>query len=204
MARCTKEEAERTRCNLLDAAEQVFLEKGVGAASLDEIARVAGVTRGAVYWHFENKTAVFDAMRERVKSPMNALFEQVTMEAQPMQALEKLCILTLRNLAKDERIRRVYTILMFKCEQVDPLKKNVEDQKQNRKEAIERFRKIFSHAQKHEQLAPGTTPQAAAIALYTYMSGIFADYLRDPEIFDMHALAPKLMEVFFRGIAAAK
>ena len=48
MARRTKAEAEQTREQILDAAEAVFLDRGVARASLAEIAQAAGVTRGAV------------------------------------------------------------------------------------------------------------------------------------------------------------
>ena len=57
--RKTKEEAYQIRCNLLDAALTVFYERGVAQASLDEIAKAAGVTRGALYWHFKNKEDLF-------------------------------------------------------------------------------------------------------------------------------------------------
>ena len=57
--RKTKEEAQQTRSNLLNAALNVFYERGVSKASLDEIAKTAGVTRGALYWHFKNKEDLF-------------------------------------------------------------------------------------------------------------------------------------------------
>ena len=53
--RKTKQEALQTRNNLLEAALIVFYDRGVAQASLDEIAKTAGVTRGALYWHFKNK-----------------------------------------------------------------------------------------------------------------------------------------------------
>ena len=65
MARRTKEDAEATRNALLDAAERVFYDKGVSRASLDDIAREAGTTRGAIYWHFKDKADLFNAMMER-------------------------------------------------------------------------------------------------------------------------------------------
>jgi hypothetical protein len=40
----------------------VFLERGVSRATLDEIARAAGVTRGAIYWHFRDKLEIFVAL----------------------------------------------------------------------------------------------------------------------------------------------
>ena len=62
MVRRTKEEAQETRNRILDAAERVFVERGVGRSSLNEIATAAGVTRGAIYWHFQDKADVFNAM----------------------------------------------------------------------------------------------------------------------------------------------
>src|SRR5690606_10590111 len=62
MARRTKAEAMETREQILDAAELVFHRKGVSCTSLNDIAAEAGVTRGAIYWHFKNKHDVFIAM----------------------------------------------------------------------------------------------------------------------------------------------
>ena len=75
MVRKTKEEAQETRNAILDAAERVFLERGVSHTSLAEIAAAAGVTRGAIYWHFANKSDVFDALFERVFAPLEERFE---------------------------------------------------------------------------------------------------------------------------------
>ena len=50
--RRTKEDAQLTREVLLDAAEVLFAQRGVSRTSLQEIAKAAGMTRGAVYWHF--------------------------------------------------------------------------------------------------------------------------------------------------------
>ncbi|WP_454787705.1 TetR/AcrR family transcriptional regulator [Mycolicibacterium lutetiense] len=56
---------ERTRSLLLDAAEAVFAEKGFTAASLDDIANVAGYTKGAIYNHFTTKEDLFLAVSDR-------------------------------------------------------------------------------------------------------------------------------------------
>jgi AcrR family transcriptional regulator len=56
---------EHTRTLLLDAAEQVFSEKGFMAASLDDIAYAAGYTKGAIYNHFATKEDLFLAVSDR-------------------------------------------------------------------------------------------------------------------------------------------
>ena len=53
--RRTKKDAELTRQQLLKAGFKVFGDKGYAAARLSDVAEEAGVTRGAIYWHFENK-----------------------------------------------------------------------------------------------------------------------------------------------------
>lgn len=50
---------------LLDAAEEVFAEKGFAPATLDDIARAAGYTKGAIYKHFATKEDLFLAVSDR-------------------------------------------------------------------------------------------------------------------------------------------
>ena len=62
--RRTKEEAAATRRQILAAALDLFSEKGYAATTLSEIAGAAGVTRGAIYHHFDNKTALYQTLLE--------------------------------------------------------------------------------------------------------------------------------------------
>lgn len=70
-----KADAERTRETILDAAETTFLAQGVSRTTLAHIAQAAGVTRGAIYWHFEDKAALFDALLERVRIPLDEIVD---------------------------------------------------------------------------------------------------------------------------------
>lgn len=61
----SQEERRRvTRQRLLDAAAAVFARRGFAAASVEEIAREAGYSTGAIYWHFDGKDDLFLAMAE--------------------------------------------------------------------------------------------------------------------------------------------
>ena len=53
-----------TRRRLLDAAAAVFARRGFAAASVDQIAREAGLSTGAIYWHFGGKDDLFLTMAE--------------------------------------------------------------------------------------------------------------------------------------------
>lgn len=71
-----RSQAERraaTRRALLDAARGLFGEKGFHGAAAAEIARRAGVTRGAMYHHFEDKRDLFRAVAEEIEGELDEL-----------------------------------------------------------------------------------------------------------------------------------
>lgn len=65
MARKTKQQARETRQLILDVALRLFSQQGVSSTSLATIAKAAGVTRGAIYWHFKNKSDLFNEIWEQ-------------------------------------------------------------------------------------------------------------------------------------------
>lgn len=71
MSKRTHAEALHTKSNILEAAQKIFSDKGFTKASLSDIAREAGVTRGAIYWHFENKTELLAALMEEEARKLN-------------------------------------------------------------------------------------------------------------------------------------
>lgn len=89
--RRTKEEAERTRKQLLDAGARVFGRKGYTAARLSDIASEAGVTRGAVYWHFGSKKGLmFAILREMVNPYMQIAVEALESDLEPGRKIREL------------------------------------------------------------------------------------------------------------------
>lgn len=64
MARNTREGTEATRLALISAARRLFVEKGYAETATPDIVAAAGVTRGALYHHFEDKKALFRAVIE--------------------------------------------------------------------------------------------------------------------------------------------
>ena len=62
MARRTKEEAAKTRAQILDSALSLFVKKGYDRTTFNDIASRLKLTKGAVYWHFESKDALLVAI----------------------------------------------------------------------------------------------------------------------------------------------
>lgn len=201
MARRTKEDAEKTRESLLDAAERVFLRRGVTRSTLDEIAREAGLTRGAVYWHFENKEAIFLAMHDRVKSPMDIMFDELTRGPDPLAGLKEMSLRVFRSMEEDEHTRNVFTIMRLRCEETLCGKGDyAEELLQKRTEVRDKFTRVFRQIAKQRPLVEGVTPEFAALAFHSFISGVFWDYLTAPHAYPLRTLAPPLVECFFRGV----
>src|SRR5579872_3748718 len=115
MVKRTREAAERTRDEIIDAAETLFYEHGVSRTSLEQVARAAGVTRGAVYWHFRNKLDLFEAMKTRAQLPQGDVMDRLAageIDA-PLPVLKETCCDCLRLIASDEKRRRVFAIMLF-------------------------------------------------------------------------------------------
>ncbi len=96
----TKEEAAETRERIFKAAISVFARKGYAGASLSDIAKEAGVTRGAIYWHFENKGALFAEIMARIDRYHEELVLERTIDTAPFQD-------QLRDVVKELVVRQV-------------------------------------------------------------------------------------------------
>jgi len=191
--RRTKQAAEQTRESILDAAEQVFFEHGVARTTLEQIAQAAAVTRGAVYWHFKNKAELFNAVVERVRMPMESAFHRLLETSDTLEDLEHLCATALTEVHENERLRRVYTILLLKCEHTDDMDSLIERERVAKEDMTGFLTRFFSRLQMAGRLITAIEPRVLALALYAYMLGLHTDYLRSPERYrmpdDVHALA---------------
>ncbi|PTM97991.1 ScbR family autoregulator-binding transcription factor [Streptomyces sp. VMFN-G11Ma] len=86
-----QERAVRTRGQVLDAAAKAFATKGFPAVTVQDVAELAGVTKGAVYFHFANKEALAQAVAEEFYHVLGVIGQEVE-EAQlpPLRAVSEL------------------------------------------------------------------------------------------------------------------
>jgi AcrR family transcriptional regulator len=114
----TRKQALQTRDQILDAAEWVFVERGVARTSLEDVALRAGFTRGAIYGHFRNKVELFVAMTNRVMLPMEMLVSASVDagEPDPLGRIRQLLVFCLSKAVVEPHSRRVFEVLFTKCE----------------------------------------------------------------------------------------
>ncbi|MFU8821970.1 MAG: TetR family transcriptional regulator [Gammaproteobacteria bacterium] len=204
MARRTRAEAAATREALLHAAEQEFLQRGVSRTSLEHIACRAGVTRGAIYWHFRDKTDLFAAMLERVRLPLANMadeFRQELGEEDPIGLLTKLCRIAFAQLEENETYRNVYTILFTRCEFAGEVNPVFEQQLAIDAETLQRVEVDIERARALGRVRGDVSPRVAALSLYALMHGIYVSWLRAPDSFSIRSDGEAMLEMFFRGLA---
>ena len=115
--RKTKEEAAMTRQKILEAARRAFHKNGVAKTSLEKIAEEAGVTRGAIYWHFKDKTTLFFAMQEDVWKVIDARLEKVLFDPQwknPLDAIAQMLKTFFYILQEETAARQIFEIMVLK------------------------------------------------------------------------------------------
>jgi TetR/AcrR family acrAB operon transcriptional repressor len=204
MARRTKEDALATRDSILDAAEQLFVKQGVSGTTLQHIATAAGVTRGAIYWHFLDKGAMFNAMMERVKMPLESamlLFDQAN-PADPIEVLRESMMRVLRMTVEDPMARRVFEIATLKMEFTDELNTARERRKQNQSSWMARTESRIREGVANGQVKAGADPYAVAMGLWAIMDGLLRAWLLDPQEFDLVKLGAQIIDTHLESLRA--
>ena len=200
--RRTKEDAELTKQAILKAAVDVFSERGVAKASLEEIARRAEVTRGAVYWHFKNKMEIFDALHDSLHTPfIERIMEGLEAEhPNPVGQLQELCTNIFLELDRDIQQRKALTLFLLKCDYSGELKCRQEEQVKAKAIKMQAFAGYYKRAIKLGHIADDISAEDYTIAMSCFMRGVLHEYLEAPEEFDMQKRAPIIMKVYFGGL----
>ena len=203
MPRRTREEAAATREQLLDAAERVFRDRGVARTSLAEVATEAGVTRGAVYWHFRDKADLFAGMCQRAVSPMDAMVERAHGAAgSPLATLRGLCVEALVHLGRDRRAHAVFEILFHRSESGGELARAAERHEDDCRHAKARVESLIARAVAAGELPGDTDCTLATHAVHAYVTGIMHEWTLDPSAYDLAVRAAALVDAFVAGLAA--
>ncbi len=202
MARCTKEEAFATHEQLLDAAERVFYEQGVSRTSLQAIAEAAGVSRGAIYWHFKNKADLFNAMMARITLPMETTLQGIGADdgRDPLDALQHAILDAMRKISSDERTRRVLEVATLKVEYVDELLAVKARQVQTQTEAVQRISLSLQDASTRQAVILPISPLMAAQGLHALVVGLIHTWLLAPQAFALVKVAEVSIGAYLTGL----
>ena len=187
MVRKTKEVAELTRQRIIDAARTVFLTRGVSRTTLEHIAAEAQVTRGAVYWHFKNKTDIFYAIRDRVFLPLIDRMDDTLATASQVDDIDALTQIenslcdTINELNENIEMRQIYEIMMIKCEYVNEFASVLQQILNNCSNITEKIQSAYERAQVQQLLSTSQSPRALALDTHLFFSGLLHMWVKDAD-----------------------
>ncbi len=185
MVRKTKEDAELTRQRIIDAARTVFLKRGVSRSTLEHIATEAEVTRGAVYWHFKNKTDIFYALRDRAFLPLiDRMYDTLAIQKDdidPLTQIENSLCDTINQLNENIEMRQIYEIMMIKCEYVDEFATVLQQILSNCSDITEKIQLAYQRAKEQKLLTLALSPYALAQDTHLFFSGLLHMWVKDAD-----------------------
>lgn len=199
--RRTKEEAEQTRQNLMRVALTVFNKKGYSNTRLEDIAKAADVTRGAIYHHFGSKAELFKEIALQNKHNLNQIIEKRIdkLNDNPSEALHSLLEAIFNKLENDPFFRD-FEELRIKTNMVDDL----EPLKQILDEELESGSKKLIDAlynfEKQGKLNKDTNKEALAILVISSLTGLIFMYLRSPGLLNIKENLKDITEILFAKI----
>ncbi len=175
MARKTKIETQRTRQQIIDAARKMFFCHGIARTTLEAIAVEAGVTRGAVYWHFKNKVDLFFTMREQTILPLidrvdDALL--VSTEGDPLISIERALEEIFNALDHDDAAREVFQIIQLRCEYVGEFAVVIAMFEKSQNALVTKLARAYRRAEAKGRLRSGLRPSALALDSVMFLSGL--------------------------------
>ena len=200
MVRKTKEEAEITRLHIIDAARRVFLQCGVSHTSLEKIAAAAGVTRGAVYWHFKDKVDVFSSMLARICMPFEEICDNKYGEMPPLDRIRQSIYAVFDSMDGDARRRKVFDTALFKLEYVGELESVRVGHVESFACSQRKFAVDLADAAQQQGVRMPMTPAEAALGLHSLFVGLIHGWVLNEGNFPLRKMGEVSVEVYLSGL----
>ncbi len=200
--RRTVEDAEKTRVAILNAAAKVFARDGFDAASLETVGREAGVTRGAIYWHFKDKQDLFEKIIGREDLRLERLIETAhSGQASPLTTLRRLMAAVVDNFYENEIFRQqiVLTWYRLNTSQFAPVMKAKSVFVQDFLALMEG---LLAEAQAGGELDSQVDTHQAAFNLSCLINGFYRLYHVAPDWAHDKAAAHRLFEAYLNSLQA--
>ena len=200
--RKTKTEALKTKEHLMLAALEVFHRKGIGRTSLNEVAQTAGVTRGALYWHFKNKEDLFDALFQRICDDIDSCMQQ-DLEAgahESWPVFRQTLLRFFERLEHNEMHNKFYNILFLKCEHTEQNEAVIAMLNKHQLLWRDKLNTVLAEAVGQRALPQDIDTDFALIYLKSTVDGLIWRWFVTPNRFPLSEVAPRIIEIAFDAL----
>ncbi|HCD1254040.1 TPA: acrEF/envCD operon transcriptional regulator [Citrobacter amalonaticus] len=199
MAKRTKADALKTRQHLIETAIIQFATRGVSNTTLNDIADAALVTRGAIYWHFANKTQLFNELWQQQPPLRDLIQDRLTSRVgdNPLQQLREKLIAGLQYIAEIPRQQALLQILYHKCEFHEGM---ISEQEIREKIGFSQkgLRDALQASMAEELISRTLDLDVVLIIIHGSFSGIVKNWLMNNTRYDLYQQAPALVDNVLR------
>ncbi len=201
MARKTKAESEQTRQDIFSAALQLFHDQGYSRTTLQDIARKAGVTRGAIYWHFKDKVELFIELKDEIEASSGMRLEDLLyLPVDTLDDLQEGLRRFFRNLEQDLRFRTYFKTVLFRTEFTDDLQPLIEHYQNKLSRLQSKDQDALQRLQAAGLVRGDVHCARAALTLRALMVGLLHTWLLDEAGFPLSEQGGALLDDFFRSL----
>jgi len=191
-----------TRTKILDSAEKMFAKFGFQGATLDDVAKEAGLTKGAVYWHFSSKQDLYLALCERsLRRLLRGLPEQIQEIFSSPDVKDKLKNFFADQFAACEKEGGQRPMLFFEfisSGRNDSIRKKLCD---SFSELFEETARILRKLQSERLINDEVDAHDLSIALHSFVNGVVLMWLIAPNQVSFPTLAETMSEMILNGIS---
>jgi TetR/AcrR family acrAB operon transcriptional repressor len=198
--RKTKTEALKTRSKVLASAMKVFLDKGYSQTSLADIAINAGYTRGAVYWHFEDKSEILETLISKFHDRF--LYKQAEImpsALDPMKKVTEMININFLELYRNKEFRDFIELTWFKTE-IDQHGGLLQGKVAITKIFNDTITRLLREAAQAGILKEEIDPEIAALTVTSLINGIYRGYFVMPEKLQAEEVGKALIENYLSQI----
>ena len=197
----TKEEAAVTRATVLKAALTVFSKKGYAAARLDDVAKTAKVTRGAIYWHFKGKADLYNTLIEEMSARGASVVQQAVAEGGTMiDILRRVFVSQCALIEDDKEARAVMELALFKTGLDPELQAGRQKQIDAGNALIAGIAGAMQMGVQQGLLRGDMDPTDMARAFIAFENGAIHQWLASPKSFSLKKSAESFAEIFIKGL----
>jgi len=193
--RRTKEDAEKTRRKIVEVALQLFSSNGYTNTTLAKIATEAGFSRGPIYWHFNNKDELFEAVLSFSQQPLSDLIDTARGEREhPLSAIHGFAEQWLRLLVDNRWHRQSFEILLNKTELTATMERTLKRERKLTRDVVAVLTNLVAQAQQQQLISGRHNADQLGLLCYTHLMGITQTWLFSPRLFKLEREIPFFLE----------
>jgi TetR/AcrR family acrAB operon transcriptional repressor len=197
----TKEEAAVTRATLLKMALAVFSAKGYAAATLDDVAKAANVTRGAIYWHFKSKADLYNTLIQEYSARGAGVAQQAVSEGGTLiEILRRIFVRVCRVIEEDKELRAVMELTLFKTGLDPELQAGRRKQIEAGNALLEGITEAMGQGIAQGVLRDDIDAADIARAFIAFENGAIQLWLLSPKSFSLKASAESFADILVAGL----